>query len=359
MLKLPIVEFHILQSFPVCCLNRDDVGSPKIAVIGGVTRSRVSSQCWKRAIRMKMQELNPTLISTRIKYLSTFLADECKRTKINTDETKIRKATDTLAKQITADRGIIALSKSEIERLLNMLQEIDFSSKEADYKKLIELLVEEHKINSLQNSADVALFGRMIAKQQELNVEGACSVAHAITTHRAGTELDYYTAIADNTNEMENGAGFVGISEYTAGTFYRYICLDLHQLATNLYGDNFTKQGLSKQELINIKDVIKYFVLALFSAVPTGRQNTMTAMCPWNYAQILVRDGQGIQVSFDRPVKADNGYLNPSIEYLKDKINAYRAMFGEKLFGEKCSIEFKDDGQTSVDDLIKKICEAF
>ena len=23
------VEFHILQSFPVTCLNRDDVGSPK------------------------------------------------------------------------------------------------------------------------------------------------------------------------------------------------------------------------------------------------------------------------------------------------------------------------------------------
>ena len=41
------IEFHILQSFPVSCLNRDDVGSPKSAMIGGVNRARVSSQCWK------------------------------------------------------------------------------------------------------------------------------------------------------------------------------------------------------------------------------------------------------------------------------------------------------------------------
>lgn len=52
-----IVEYHILQSFPVTCLNRDDVGSPKTALIGGVPRSRVSSQCWKRRVRMDLHSL--------------------------------------------------------------------------------------------------------------------------------------------------------------------------------------------------------------------------------------------------------------------------------------------------------------
>ena len=56
MKKLPIIEFHILQSFPVSCLNRDDLGSPKSAIIGGVERARVSSQCWKRAVRMALHE---------------------------------------------------------------------------------------------------------------------------------------------------------------------------------------------------------------------------------------------------------------------------------------------------------------
>ena len=51
------IEFHILQSFPVTCLNRDDVGAPKSAMVGGVTRARVSSQCWKRQVRMELQKL--------------------------------------------------------------------------------------------------------------------------------------------------------------------------------------------------------------------------------------------------------------------------------------------------------------
>ncbi len=41
------VDFHILQTVPPSCINRDDTGSPKTAVYGGVTRARVSSQAWK------------------------------------------------------------------------------------------------------------------------------------------------------------------------------------------------------------------------------------------------------------------------------------------------------------------------
>lgn len=43
MKKLPIIEFHILQSFPVSCLNRDDLGSPKSAIIGSVHASALSA----------------------------------------------------------------------------------------------------------------------------------------------------------------------------------------------------------------------------------------------------------------------------------------------------------------------------
>ena len=56
-LKGTHIEFHILQSFPVSCLNRDDVGAPKSAMIGGVSRARVSSQCWKRHVRLALQDL--------------------------------------------------------------------------------------------------------------------------------------------------------------------------------------------------------------------------------------------------------------------------------------------------------------
>ena len=56
--KFPIIEFHILQSFPVSCLNRDDTNSPKTCVIGGIERARVSSQCWKRSVRLALRDFD-------------------------------------------------------------------------------------------------------------------------------------------------------------------------------------------------------------------------------------------------------------------------------------------------------------
>ncbi len=60
---MKLIELHILQSFPVSCLNRDDVGAPKTAIFGGVTRARISSQCLKRAIREHAKELCPELFA--------------------------------------------------------------------------------------------------------------------------------------------------------------------------------------------------------------------------------------------------------------------------------------------------------
>ena len=70
------VEFHILQSFPVTCLNRDDVGAPKSAVVGGTPRARVSSQCWKRQVRLAMHEMG-LKIGMRTKLVSDLIAQEC------------------------------------------------------------------------------------------------------------------------------------------------------------------------------------------------------------------------------------------------------------------------------------------
>src|ERR1022692_4886635 len=50
------LELHILQSFAPSNLNRDDTGSPKDCEFGGVRRARVSSQCWKRSIRLAFKQ---------------------------------------------------------------------------------------------------------------------------------------------------------------------------------------------------------------------------------------------------------------------------------------------------------------
>ena len=54
--KCLYVDFHILQTVPPSCINRDDTGSPKTAVYGGVLRARVSSQAWKHAMRAAFAE---------------------------------------------------------------------------------------------------------------------------------------------------------------------------------------------------------------------------------------------------------------------------------------------------------------
>ena len=50
------VEYHLIQNFAPSNLNRDDTGAPKDALFGGHRRARVSSQCFKRAIRLASQE---------------------------------------------------------------------------------------------------------------------------------------------------------------------------------------------------------------------------------------------------------------------------------------------------------------
>ena len=49
------IDIHVIQTVPYANLNRDMEGSPKSLVFGGVDRTRVSSQSWKRAIRQDVE----------------------------------------------------------------------------------------------------------------------------------------------------------------------------------------------------------------------------------------------------------------------------------------------------------------
>ena len=50
------IELHLLQNFAPSNLNRDDTGAPKDCDFGGYRRARISSQCFKRAIRQAFAE---------------------------------------------------------------------------------------------------------------------------------------------------------------------------------------------------------------------------------------------------------------------------------------------------------------
>ena len=76
MAKKCFMDIHVIETVPPSCINRDDTGSPKTAIYGGAMRARVSSQCWKKAMRASFADMLPQEeIGKRTKMLHALLAD--------------------------------------------------------------------------------------------------------------------------------------------------------------------------------------------------------------------------------------------------------------------------------------------
>lgn len=373
------IEFHILQSFPVTCLNRDDVGAPKTAIVGGVPRARVSSQCWKRQVRLAMEGFGINL-GSRTKLIEKYIAKACLAEGATQEQASnlgaLVSAELSGNDEVSEEKGstLLFLSDSEAKAFARTLKSFGFSFDTLD--KEIALLEKEVKeagkkgkkesenkdegafkkeelkrkkslrsISGILSSGfdpavdglDIALFGRMVAKAADMNVEAAASFAHAISTHKVSNEVEFFTALDDL--QTEPGSAHMGSLEFNSATYYRYVSLDLGQLAQVLGEDD-------------LKKAIAAFTQALFVAVPNARQTTQSGASPWEFARVMVRKGQRLQVPFETAVKAkDGGFLQPSIDTLKTYLDKKEKLSGS-LFGKVASYEWGDDEKYSIDDLI-------
>lgn len=362
------VEFHILQSFPVTCLNRDDVGAPKTAIVGGATRARVSSQCWKRYVRLAMHEMNETMhFGTRTKLIKELIERECKKEGASPEQAALcgekveqiyikkseskKKAskndepeTETESKEEKSDT-LLFLSPSEVKTIAAAFKQEDFDPgkviKNKDIKKQAgEIAKLTGKPNFARDGIDIALFGRMVAQAATMDVEAASSFAHAISTHRVTNEVEFFTALDDI--DENPGSAHMGSLEFNSATYYRYVSLDLGQLYENLAGQNTL-------------DAFDAFVKALYVAVPGARQTTQSGASPWEYARVFLRKGQRLQVPFETAVKAkDGGFLEPSKKALTDYLNKKEKLAGS-LFGKLADFTYGDDEEFSIDTLIDSI----
>lgn len=301
------LEFHILQSFPPTCLNRDDVGSPKSAIVGGSLRARVSSQCWKRQIRQSMHELsNSETAGIRTKRLDHL----CKE--FFTDGIP-----EDLSKKLLQET-LIFISEKEAEAIKKYVSEnlAKLKTKEEE-KKFWQNFWHESLSASGIDAEDIALFGRMVARAPEMDIEAAASFSHAISTHRVESEIDFFTAMDDLSADDKQGASHLGVKEFNSAVYYRYISLNIDQLKNNLKG-------------IEISSTIERFIKALYVAVPIACQTTLSGASPWGFARILLRRGQRIQVPFDTAVwaKTSESYLGKSIENLQEELEHYRSQSG-------------------------------
>ncbi len=363
------IEFHILQSFPVTCLNRDDVGAPKTAIVGGVQRARVSSQAWKRPVRMAMHELGVTH-GTRTKLISKLIADGCEDKGASAEQAKacgdkiegafIKKkeprkgkkgkedGVEVDAEEIAADPAaektdtLLFLSPNEVAILAKAFAEKDFNPDEVitqkDQKKQAKQIADLiGKVSEAIDAVDIALFGRMVAQAADMNVEAAASFSHAISTHKASNEVEFFTALDDQATEP--GSAHMGSLEFNSATYYRYVSLDLGQLCQTLAGQN-------------VSEAVENFTKALFVAVPTARQTTQSGASPWEFAKVLVRKGQRLQVPFETAIKAkDGGFTQPSIEFMSGYLAKQEKLHGS-LFGKKGEYTYGQDENFSIDDLV-------
>ncbi|MDW7979951.1 MAG: type I-E CRISPR-associated protein Cas7/Cse4/CasC [Verrucomicrobiales bacterium] len=319
---MKLIELHIIQSFPVSCLNRDDVGAPKTATFGGVTRARISSQCLKRAIRELARETAPELFAAnRSRLIITPLVEALK--KYGVDETEALKRAQqvgdylaTLDKE-AADKGepkvktLMFLSPAEVDAIARALADsVNKGDKPKDLKKAV---ASACKSVALKDAADIAIFGRMVASDHSLTVEGAGLFSHALSTHKAENDIDFFSAVDDLQKQEEAGAGMTGTLEFTSATYYRYVGLNLDLLADENHLGALTQQQR--------KQVVDAFIRAAVLAIPGGRKNSMNAHTLPAYVLGLVKDkGQPIQLinAFEKPISSQNGFIEPSIRALKE-----------------------------------------
>jgi CRISPR system Cascade subunit CasC len=340
---MKLIELHILQSFPVSCLNRDDVGAPKTAIFGGVTRARISSQCLKRAIRLHAKELCPKLFAgERSKLIVRPIAEAAERHGAPADKAleAAKKLCDELAKfdeKAFKDKGVLKvktlmfLSPSEREQAGAELAAILKESRDTKaLEKKIKSAAAKVRDAKLKDAADIALFGRMVATDHSLTVEGAAMFSHALSTHRADNDIDFYTAVDDRqrddpTIEEEDraGSGMMGTLEFTSAAYYRYVGLNL-----GLLEDGGHLGALSSEDL---RTVVDTFLQAAILAVPGARKNSMNAHTLPGYVLGLVREKcQPLQLvnAFEKPVSSKNGIMEASVAALKHHHEQLKTTWG-------------------------------
>ncbi|MDZ4782767.1 MAG: type I-E CRISPR-associated protein Cas7/Cse4/CasC [Planctomycetia bacterium] len=361
------VQLHVLTSYPPSNLNRDDLGRPKSALVGGVARLRVSSQSGKRAWRTSdlFQDALAGHLGTRTKTLGleifkklaqieTIDAESLKHFK----EAKFKLAHEGTRKIIeqfgsleadyppkkvkahapddasndeskadddSGDKALKAFRKSLSTSQLVHISPAEhalidaLTNKLADAARLptaqeLELLREDH------HAVDIALFGRMLAEKPRFNIEAAAQVAHAFTVHKASAEDDYFTAVDDlNRGERDAGAAHIGEAGFGAGVYYLYVCINRDLLDTNLGGDT-TLRNKALAALLE----------AIAKVAPTGKQASFASRAYASY--MLVEKGsqqpRSLSLAFVKPVNGTD-MIQDSIEALNDKRQNMDKVYGD------------------------------
>jgi len=383
------LQLHLLTSYPPACLNRDDLNRPKSAVMGGVPRLRISSQSLKRAWRVsdvfrqaltgetgiRSKELGrkikealltgvplPALLipghercepdgqlqDKDANEWAWMIAGEYvnKKNKGGAEESENeeqeaeekskgkgkKSAKSNVSKETLKSEQVVFYSQDEID----VLDELVRALRQAKTKAPTPEQLAQIKTKGAPRTADLALFGRMLASSPDYNVEAACQVAHAITVHRAAVEDDFFAAVDDlNNREEDSGSAHLGEQGFGAGLFYQYVCLDCDRLRENLGGD----ADLASR-------TIRALIEAATTVAPTGKQNSFASRA---YAFYVLgekgnRQPRALSLAFMKPVR-EGDMLNDAVTALTGiRGNLDKVYFQSKALDSRSIDAMKGEG---------------
>lgn len=308
------VDINIIQTVPPSCINRDDTGSPKTAIYGGVRRARVSSQSWKKAVRDEFKlRFDGDDLATRTKKIVEMVAEHI----VSLDSSISEESANKMATDVLEKGGVKVKPKKKGEDGVPEAQALFFmSSKQADNLARLAVSEEYDKKTVIEalnkdRGVEIALFGRMVADDPSMNSDAACQVAHSISTHKVDNEFDYFTAVDDRAPKDNAGAGMIGTVEFNSATLYRYATVAVHSLRETLGDDEATARAVSE------------FTRAFVLSMPTGKQNTFANRTVPYAAYIVLREDQPVNLvaAFEKPVlpaRDNGGYNVESVERMMD-----------------------------------------
>ena len=310
------LQIHLLTSYPPSNLNRDDLGRPKTAFMGGAKRLRISSQSLKRAWRTSelFEAALKEHIGTRTKEMGKKIYKKFSEQGIS--HTKALEWAGAIAGVFGKRKSLSANEKKELKaldpekRLKKELTEVEIEQlahfgpeEEKAIWELVDAIIARGEgpekeelilLRAKSGAADIALFGRMLASSPSFNMEAAAQVAHAITVNKVAVEDDFFTAVDDlNNGEEDMGAGHMGETEFGSGIFYIYICIDRHLLVENLNGD---------RELAD--KAVAALLECAATVAPTGKQNSFASRARASFIACEIGNQQprSLSVAFLEPV---------------------------------------------------------